>query len=169
MADLSRIQLELEEQKFARWLAAIKFHDGGRFIANEAFSWTPLRRPLSDCRVALVGTSGIHADDQPPFDVAAPKGDWSLRPISGDIDTHRLRATHGHMDTGPANADINCVFPLDRLRELAHEAFIGTVSPLHFGLMGFCPDPTPMRDIVAPEMSARLRAAGVDIVVLVPG
>lgn len=169
MSDLSRVQAELEEQKFARWLQAIGFHDGGRFIPNDVLSWTPSSRPLSDSTVALVGSSGIYADDQPPFDTMAAKGDPSIREIAGDISSKRLRASHSHMDTDPANSDINCVFPLDRLRELEADRTIGRASTLHIGLMGFCPDPTPMRDVVAPAISARLRTAGADIVVLVPG
>ncbi len=35
---------------------------------------------------------------------------------------------------------INCVFPIDRLRELAAEGMIGGVSDKHLGFMGWSQD-----------------------------
>jgi transcriptional regulator of aromatic amino acid metabolism len=39
-------------------------------------------------------------------------------------------------DNPDVNKDINCMFPIDRLKELAQEGFIKEVAELHFGTMG---------------------------------
>jgi D-proline reductase (dithiol) PrdB len=35
---------------------------------QQQIPWTPLAKPLGDCRVALVSSAGIARHDQPPFD-----------------------------------------------------------------------------------------------------
>ncbi len=46
--------------------------------------WTPLAKPLTKCRIALLSSGGIHRKDQPPFD--AVKNDLSWREIPVDAD-----------------------------------------------------------------------------------
>jgi D-proline reductase (dithiol) PrdB len=41
--------------------------------------WAPLKKPLADCRVAVVTTAGIHHHHQPPFNMQALEGDPSWR------------------------------------------------------------------------------------------
>lgn len=38
--------------------------------SDEAIPWTPLVKPLSKCRVALVSSGGIYQKDDVPFDLA---------------------------------------------------------------------------------------------------
>ena len=167
---LQDLQRQLEEERFAKWIESIQqAHLGGRFTPNPEQYWTPLARPIRECTVALVSSIGIHTADQQPFDILDPHGDWSIRKIPGDVESAKLRATHGHVDTGPANQDINCAFPIDRLRELAAEGVVGGVSPVHVGFMGFCPDSRHMRDETGPEIARLLQTAGAEAVVLTAG
>ena len=138
-------------------------------VRNERLSWTPLRKPLAECTVALVTSGGVHLRTQAPFDVYDEKGDWSSREIPGDAATADLTVTHTHYATDDALQDPNVMLPLDRLRELAAEGAIGRVSSLHFGFMGWIPDPGLLIAATAPAAARALRERGVDAVVLTPG
>jgi D-proline reductase (dithiol) PrdB len=106
---------------------------------------------------------------QPAHDLRNPHGDASFREIPGDIQTSDLAVDHVHYDTTDANTDPNCVFPLDRLRELAKLGMIGAIAPMHYGFMGFIPDGRLLRDTTAPIVAERLLAQATDVVVLTPG
>ena len=47
-----------------------------------------------------------------------------------------LMVSHGGYDNGDVNKDINCMFPIDRIHELAKEGFIKACAPVHAGFMG---------------------------------
>ena len=160
---------DLKEQ-FESWVEMIStMHDGANNRVNDESSFTPLRRPLNEATVALVSTAGVHLDDQDPFDVSTTAGDPSFRLVPDNVDLSRLRFTHTHYDTEPANEDPNVVFPLQRLHEFVSEERLGSASSVHVGLMGFNPDPTRIADETAPEVASLLVDAGVDVVLLIPG
>lgn len=123
--------------------------------------------PLATHRVALVTTAGVRLREQPPFDTE--HGDPSWRRIPGNVAIDSLVVDHTHYDTAPANADLDCVFPLRTLQALQHEGIIGEVAPVHFGYMGYIPDTAPLVNEFAPAMARELRAAGVSAVLLSPG
>lgn len=125
--------------------------------------WTPLRRPLTDATVALVSTSGVHLRSDPPF---ALSSDASYRVIPGEVEAAELQLTHRGYDRRDAALDINLVFPLPRLRELAAAGVIGRVAGEHFGF-GLTVDGS---ELSAPgeEVAMRLAGAGVDLALLVP-
>ncbi len=158
------------EERFRRWLKLIaEMHDGANFTANETIAWAPLRKPLAQCSVALVSTAGVHQKSQPAHDLLNPHGDASFREIPSNTPTSELAVDHVHYDTSDANEDPNCVFPLDRLRELADMGMIGSIAPMHYVFMGFIPDGRLLRDTTAPVAAERLLAQGTDVVVLTPG
>ncbi len=158
------------EERFRRWLKLIsEMHDEANFTPNEFIAWTPLRKPLQACSIALISTAGVHLKSQPHHDLLNPHGDASFREIPGNTLASELAVDHLHYDTTDANADPNCVFPIDRLRELADAGTIGSVAPIHFGFMGFIPDGRLLRDTTAPIVAERLLAQHTDAVVLTPG
>lgn len=99
--------------------------------------WKPLNKPLAECRLALVTTAGIHLADQDPFDVDAKEGDPSYRVLPADSPLQNYRISHTHYDHSEADRDINCVFPITRMRELLEQGFIGSLAAENFGFMGF--------------------------------
>ena len=158
------------EERFRRWLKlTAEMHENASFTPNESIAWEPLRKPLAECRVALVSTAGVHLKSQPAHDLLDPHGDASFREIPGATPASAIAVDHSHYDTSDANADPNCVFPIDRLHELANMGIIGEVAPLHFGFMGFIPDGRLLRDTTAPIVAERLLNSGTDVVVLTPG
>jgi D-proline reductase (dithiol) PrdB len=157
-------------EKFENWLSRLpEWHDHFIFTPVNETCWTFLRKPLSQARVALVSTAGVHLRSQPPFDVKNPDGDWSYRVIPGDTDPLELMISDDHYDHSDGDRDINCLFGISRLAELAAEGFIGEAAPRHFGLMGFIPDPSGLLETTAPEIAAKLVEDRVDVVLLTPG
>jgi D-proline reductase (dithiol) PrdB len=131
----------------------------------------PLRKPLSQSRVALITTAA-------PFDPA--RGDQGpgakynggakfYSVYDGDTSkTHDLRISHIAYDRVHTSAeDSGTWFPLPQLRRLAAGGRIGEIAPRFFGA------PTNRSHRVtletdAPEILARCRADQVDAAILVP-
>src|SRR5437773_6343409 len=99
--------------------------------------FTPFERELSRATVALVTAGGVHLKSQTPFAIADELGDLTFRAIPGDVKASDLMVTHHHYDHSDADRDINVVFPIDALRDLVAEGFIGEVAPVHVGYMGY--------------------------------
>ena len=146
-----------------------KIIKGFPFIENQGIPWTAFKKPLNDSKVAMVTTAGVHPKNQKPFDVESKKGDWTYREISKNLRGSELMVTHTHYDHTDADKDINCVFPLDRLRELEKEGVIGNLSEIHYGFMGFIPDPALLQEGTAKEVAKNLREAEVDVALLTAG
>lgn len=124
-------------------------------------------KSLKDAVIALVTTAGVHLKTQEVFDVEA--GDTSIRFIPSTCEDEELMISHTHFDRTDADQDVNCVFPLARLKELAHEGVIGAVAPTHYGLMGYIPETKKLIEETIPSMIKRLIDEKVDAVVLNPG
>lgn len=138
-------------------------------VRNAAAAFHRLMKPLSALRIALVSTGGVYVAGQPPFDLASHSGDDTLRWISGEVDTTQLKFAHDHYDHTDCDADPNCMFPIDRLRELAADSVVGSVAAWHAGCMGFIPDPSRFRSSTAPQIAERFMNDGVDAAVFSPG
>ncbi len=123
------------------------------------------KKSLHRSRLALVTTGGVHLADQPRFDIDDPAGDCSYREILATAND--LTWTHAYYrpDEG---TDLNSVFPLWTLRELAREGMVGEVAPRHFSFMGAIHDPGPLIRETAPEVAAKLADDGVDAALLTP-
>ena len=163
---------EKNRERFEKWTGPdgiAKNHKNGHFVTNPEKSFTPLGKPLSECRVALVSTGGVHLANQPPYDLLSHDGDWSSREIPGDTPDADFRFSHSHYDTSEAEKDPNCMFPLARLRDLANEGYIGGASSLHIGMMGFVPAIENVLEKTGPEVAQKLIDAEVDAVLLTPG
>ncbi|HZA24182.1 MAG TPA: glycine/sarcosine/betaine reductase selenoprotein B family protein [Dehalococcoidia bacterium] len=128
--------------------------------------WNPWNKGLSQSRLGLVTTAGLHLRDDKPF-VA---GDPSYRVIpssSSPKDVIQSHASIGFDHTG-FYRDMNLAFPLERLRELVERGTLGSVAPNYYSFMGAQRDPTRIIEETAPEVARRLKAEEVDAVLLVP-
>jgi D-proline reductase (dithiol) PrdB len=95
-----------------------------------------LGRPIAEARVGLVTAGGTHLASDVPFDMVNKEGDASFRVIPGDVDVADIRITHDYYDHTAADRDVNCVLPIERLREFVAAGEIGEVAPRHVGMMG---------------------------------
>ena len=139
-------------------------------LHRKCVPFTPLDRELSKTTVALVTAAGVHRRDQEPFNIADELGDLTFRVIGGDAPTADLMVTHHHYDHSDADQDINVVFPLDLLRELQAEGFIGEVAREHVGYMGYTMQLRRMYEETAPAIAEQIdKKSRADIVVLTGG
>lgn len=128
--------------------------------------WTPVTKPLNEMKIAFATAAGVHLKSDKRFNLA---GDFTFRAIPGDVNTHDLMVSHGGYDNGDVNKDINCMFPIDRLRELAAEGFIKEVAPMHYGFMGGGGNQDKFKNETGPAIAKLLKDEGVDAVVLTAG
>jgi D-proline reductase (dithiol) PrdB len=128
--------------------------------------WTPVTKELKDMKVAFATAAGVHLKRDKRFNLA---GDFTYRVIPGDADSSDLMVSHGGYDNGDVNKDINCMFPIDRLKELAEEGFIKEVSPVHLGFMGGGGNQQKFKEETGPAIANILKDHDVDAVVLTAG
>ena len=119
---------------------------------------------LSQARLALISTAGLHRRSDRPFGI----GESGYRIIPRDCRANDLVMSHisKNFDRTGYQQDLNMVFPLDRLGELAAEGAIGSLAEYHYSFMG-ATDPTQMEG-EARQLAAILRNDQVSVVLLVP-
>ncbi|MEM7140758.1 MAG: glycine/sarcosine/betaine reductase selenoprotein B family protein [Actinomycetota bacterium] len=132
--------------------------------AYEARPWVD-GPPLAERRVALITSAGLHRLDDDAFSFV----DLSYRVIPAGADLNALTMTHTsvHFDRSGFREDVNTVFPLDRLRELADVGVVGSVADLHYSLMG-AGWPPEMIESTCDDLARQLHADEVTAVCLVP-
>jgi len=121
--------------------------------------------PLAERRLAIITTAGLHRRDDEAFNFV----DLSYRVIPASTDTSTLTMTHSsvHFDRSGFREDVNTVFPLDRLDELAADGVIDSVADHHYSLMG-AGWPPEMIEPTCDELARLLHADHVTAVCLVP-
>ncbi|MBI4636622.1 MAG: hypothetical protein HY727_09780 [Candidatus Rokubacteria bacterium] len=135
-----------------------------QWAVNERAPLTPLRKPLRECRVALVSSAGVYLPAQPAFRTDAK--DVSFREIPADADVETLLV--GHPSTAAAVTDLDTVFPLDRLRELARAGVLGGLASPALSFVGRVLSRGLLRRDMVPWLVERLRALDVDAAFFVP-
>jgi D-proline reductase (dithiol) PrdB len=121
--------------------------------------------PLSERRVAIVTTAGLHQRADQNFALR----DLSYRIIPGDVDAADLVMTHSSVnyDRTGFQQDVNVVFPIDRLRALQDAGEIGQIADFHYALNGAGWLPHEIEP-TAREIAGLLKEDGVNAALLVP-
>ena len=131
----------------------------------ETTAFTAPSKPLSGSTVAIVTTAALHRQGEEgyvPGDVRFKELDRSDRDLV-------LGHWSSNFDRTGFQLDLNVVFPIDRLEELAADGVIGQVAQTHYSFAGNQPDTvSEIRLDTGPACAERLLAAGVDVVVLTP-
>jgi len=135
--------------------------------------WSPLCKPLSESKVALLSSAGIALKSDRPFDQEGERrdpwwGDPSYRVLPATATESDVRLYHMHIDPRPAEKDLNCLFPLARLKEMEQLGEIGAAAERHFSIMGYILEPEILLTETTPAIIHDLRAERADVVVLVP-
>ena len=121
--------------------------------------------PLAQRRVSVISSAGLFVKGE-----AAPfRGrDADYRSIPLKTPAADVLCSHIsiNFDRTAFQEDWNVVLPLDRMRELAKEGFIGSVADTHYSFMGAI-DPIEAENHVR-ELSVRLKQEEVDAVLLCP-
>jgi D-proline reductase (dithiol) PrdB len=135
---------------------------------SDSGPWTPFEKSLDEASLALISSGGISRYDQEPFDPWAVN-DLSFRQIPTDTPYRSLRLHHNYFDHRDALSDLNCVFPAQRLEQLADQGFIGRLAPAAITLgMGRLYKRTALQKQTVPKMVEVLKGQGADAVLLVP-
>jgi D-proline reductase (dithiol) PrdB len=119
---------------------------------------------LAKRRIAVVSSAGLLRRGDRPF----VSGDADYRVLPGDTPADQILMSHVsvNFDRTAFLRDINVVFPLDRLGEMAAAGTIGSVAATHYSFMG-ATDPRTMEGNVR-AVADRLKADQVDGVLLTP-
>ena len=139
-------------------------------VTAEEIPWTPLRRPLPECRLALVTTGGVHLRTDKPFDMTDPEGDPSFRRIPAQAPPEALQITHGYYDHTDADQDRNLVLPMDVLQDLVEAGELKDTTPEFFSFMGHIEGPhlTTLIQKTALEAAREIKRQQADVALLVP-
>ena len=135
-------------------------------IEPPVFEETAFTHPpsLDEATVALVTTASLHHGDQDGLD--AYGAGYSV------LDGSRRDYVSGHyspvIDLTGFAYDMNVVFPLDRLDELATDGVIGAVADHHLSYNGIQLDLSSIRMDSGPAGAKWLKEQGVDVVLLTP-
>ncbi|MCG6534658.1 MAG: glycine/betaine/sarcosine/D-proline family reductase selenoprotein B [Syntrophales bacterium LBB04] len=137
-----------------------------QWTENDSAPWTPITKDLAKSKIVLISSSGAYLKDQSPFN--SIKNDLTFREIPKEVDVRDLKISHDFYDHADAEKDINCVFPIERMRELEKEGFIGKLAEINFTFMGRIFRKTQLLNEMIPEIVAKLKQMNIDLAFLVP-
>jgi len=138
------------------------------FVISEDVPWTPFIGAPSEKTIALITSGGLYLKDtQPGFDTESIHGDPSFREIPKSSRPEDIAIAHAHYDHSLAEQDLNIIFPLQRLLELEKDGVVGKAAEIHYSF-SYVNDALSLVTKTAPEVIARLKAAGVDTLILFP-
>lgn len=138
-------------------------------VENEFIPWAPWHIPARQAKVALVTTGGVYLKNglHQRFETEAPAGDPSFREFPAVVQADDLAIAHAKLDASYGTQDINTIFPLERLHELAALGYVGAVAPFAYSFMGHVPQPVALLANYAPSVAYRMKRMGVDVALVV--
>ena len=139
-----------------------------KWTVNDTAPLHRLEKPLSECVVSILVSGGVSQCSMPGFDPDA-RNDHRLDAIANETPEDDFQIHDSYYDHTDAEHDINCVFPITRLREFADAGEIGGVAARHWsGFMGRIYNRTKVLEESAPAFVAKLNEDAVDILLAVP-
>lgn len=141
----------------------------------EHIPWTPLRKPVQECRFALVTSAGLYLkEEHEPFDAERERrepfwGDPTYRVIPADVRQEQIAAEHLHLNTEDFERDVNVALPIHRFRDLVDAGEAGSLAPHHYAFMGYQAQGAPeWKERYGPEVAQRMIEEEVDAALLAP-
>ena len=139
-----------------------------RWTVNEEAPLSRPLKPLSECTVSILVSGGISQCSMPGFDPQA-RNDHRVDAIARDVAATDFQIHDAYYDHRDAEVDINCVFPIERLREMESGGEIFSVAPrLWSGFMGRIYNRSKVLEESGPAFVAKLKEDGVDVLLAVP-
>ena len=128
--------------------------------------WTPMKKPLAECRLGVLVSGGAYVAGQVAFHY---KDDSSMREIPKTVDVSDLRFAHvTEYMLGDARRDPDCLVPVTALRRLEAEGAVGSLADTFYSCMGGIYSQRRAREELAPAALAAVQSQNVDAVLLVP-
>jgi D-proline reductase (dithiol) PrdB len=151
------------------WHTINERYPGSMIEKTDLVPLAELRKPLSESRLTLISSCGVHTKSDPPLDVCHPFGDFRFRRVPSasrhdDLIIHQLKYPHDDADL-----DINVIFPIERLQELASEGVLGGLTENFFSFIGYNMDPERFEHSVAHDIAEVVaKEERADIALLAP-
>ena len=157
-----------EQLRPGLWKTVNDRYPGSMITKDDYVPQARLTKRLADCQLTFVSSAGVQPKGTMPFDVVHPVGDYTFRRVPSaarpdDLEIHQLK-----YPTVGANRDLNVIFPVERLQELAADGLIGGLTPDLFSFIGYNMDPERLERTLAEEMADAVVASGADIALLCP-
>lgn len=158
----------MEQHLVKEWRLVPKLDLSFDVVENEFTPWTIWQTPVNSSKVSLVTTGGVYLKKglHQPFDDENMAGDPSFREFPSVVDGEDLTYSYTHIDERYLKEDLNVIFPLPHLRQMAAAGEIGAVAPFVYSFLGYCTAPVPLLSNYAPSVAYRMRRMGADVAVI---
>lgn len=139
-----------------------------QWTVNDSAPLTKPDQPVSGCRLTMLTSGGISLCSMPAFNPNA-RNDHRLDAVDQEVDSGDFQINDSYYNHDDADQDLNCVFPIDRLRELVKAGVIGDLAPRFWsGFMGRIYNRTHLIEESIPAFIENLRKDEVDLLVAAP-
>ncbi len=165
MTDNSDVTMQLRP---GLWATINERYPGAMITKSDYVPLAKLRRPLSESRLSFVSTAGVQLRGTLPFDTVHPVGDYTFRRVPSDSKLSELEIHQLKYPTLSATRDLNIIFPIERLQELAGEGVIGNLAANFFSFIGYNMDAERLERTLAKDIAEQVVAEGADIALLSP-
>jgi D-proline reductase (dithiol) PrdB len=150
------------------WETVNERYPGSMITKTDLIPLAKLLKPLSESRLTFVSTAGVQPKGSMPFDTVHPVGDYTFRRVpseskSSDLEIHQLK-----YPTFGAKEDLNVIFPIERLRELVEEKFIGSLTENFYSFIGYNMDAERLESTLAEDIAEAVEAENSDVALLSP-
>jgi D-proline reductase (dithiol) PrdB len=131
------------------WRTINERYPGSMIEKSDFVPLARFRKPLSETRLTMISSCGVHSKSDLPLDVCHPFGDFRFRRVPSsarheDLIIHQLKYPHDDADL-----DINVIFPIERLQEFAADRVLGGLTRNFFSFIGYNMDPERFERTVA--------------------
>ena len=150
------------------WETVNERYPGAMITKTDLVKLAKSPKPLAESRLMFVSTAGVQPKGTLPFDTVHPVGDYTFRPVPANSKTTDLEIHQLKYPTFGAEKDLNVIFPIERLRELVKEKFIGALTKNFYSFIGYNMDAEKLEKTLAEEIAEAVEAEKPDIVLLAP-
>ena len=150
------------------WGVVNERYPGSMITKTDFVPLAKLKKPFAESRLTFVSTSGVQPKGTLPFDTAHPIGDYTFRPVPSDSKPSDLEIHQLKYPTAGAERDLNVIFPIERLQELAKEKVIGGLTRNFFSFIGYNMDAERLEKTLAEDIADAVEVEKPDAALLAP-
>ncbi len=150
------------------WGVVNERYPGSMITKTDFVPLAKLKKPLTESRLTFVSTAGVQPKGTLPFDTVHPIGDYTFRRVPSDSKVEDLEIHQLKYPTAGAEKDLNVIFPIERLQELAKEKIIGGLTKNFFSFIGYNMDAEKLEKTLAEDVADAVEAEKPDAALLAP-
>jgi D-proline reductase (dithiol) PrdB len=150
------------------WNTVNERYPGSMISKQDYIPLAPITKPLSESKLTFVSSAGVQPIGTMPFDTVHPIGDYTYRAVPSGLKPEDLEIHQLKYPTVGANEDVNVIFPIERLQELASEGVIGGLTDNFFSFIGYNMDPDQLEITLAENIADAVVRDHADIALLCP-